>query len=56
MKVQKMFITKTVRKCNDLILQFESNQEIANSLLIKQTANEFNTVYTKLIGTLTELD
>ena len=33
-----------------------SNQELANSLLIKQTANEFNTTHTKLIGLLTELD
>ena len=39
MKVQKMCITKTVRKCNNLILQFESNQKLANSLLIKRTAN-----------------
>ena len=56
MKVQKMFITKTVRKCHDLILQFKSNQELANSLLIKKTANEFHTTHTKLIELLTELD
>ena len=47
MKTQKTSITNFTLK---------SNQEIANSLLIKQTANEFNTAYTKLIGTLTELE
>ena len=33
-RTQKMSITKTVRKCHNLLLQFESNQKIANSLLI----------------------
>ena len=56
MKVQKMFITKTVRKCLELIVQFKSNQELANSLLIKKTANEFHTTHTELIELLTELD
>ena len=40
MRTQKMSITKRVRKCHDLILQFESNQKLANSLLIKMTANK----------------
>ena len=56
MKTQKTSITKTVKTCLEIILQFKSNQKIANSLLIKQNTNEFNTAYTKLIGTLTELE
>ena len=54
MKVQKMFITKTVGKCLKLILQFKSNQELANSLLIKKTANDFHTTYTMLMELLTD--
>ena len=38
-RTKKMSITKMVRKCHDLLLQFESNQKIANSLLMKKTAN-----------------
>ena len=56
MKTQKTSISETVRKCLELILQFKSNQELANSLLIKKTANEFHTTHTKLIELLTELD
>ena len=56
MKIQKMSITKTVNKCLELISQFKSNQEIANSILIKQTANEFDKTHKKLIELLTELD
>ena len=55
MKTQKISITKTVKKCHDLILQFESNQKIANSLLMKKTANEFHTTHTKLIETMIDL-
>ena len=56
MKIQKMSITKTVNKCLKLISQFKSNQELANSILIKQTANEFNKTHKKLFKLLMELD
>ena len=56
MKIQKMSITKTVNKCLKLISQFKSNQELANSILIKQTANEFDKTHKNLIKLLTELD
>ena len=35
-RTQRIFITKTVRKCHDLILHFESNQKIANFLLMNK--------------------
>ena len=53
MKIQKMSITKTVNKCLELILQFMSNQEIGNSILIKQIANDFYKTHRKLIELLT---
>ena len=56
MKIQKISITKTVTKCLKLISHFKSNQELANSILIKQTANEFNKTHKKLIELLTELE
>ena len=48
MKIQKMSITKTVNKCLLLIKQFKSEQEHANSILIKQTANDFDITHRKL--------
>ena len=56
MKVQKISITKMVKKCLELISQFKSNQEIANSVLIKQAASDFYTPHRKLIKLLTALD
>ena len=56
MKIQKMSITKTVNKCLLLIKQFKSEQEHANSILIKQTANDFDTTHRKLIEQLSELE
>ena len=56
MKVKKISITKTVKKCLLLIDQFKSEQKYVNSPLIKQTASEFEIAHTKLIGQLTELD
>ena len=50
-EMQKISITKTVRECHNLILQFESNQKLANSSLI-ENANEFHITYTKLIEML----
>ena len=54
-RTQKMSITKMVGKCHDLLLRFESNQKIANSILMKKTANEFHTTHTKLIETMNDL-
>ena len=48
-------VIRTVRKCHQLLLQFESNQKISNSLLMKKTANEFHTTHTKLIETMNDL-
>ena len=56
MKIQKMSITNTVNKCLLLIKQFKSEQEHANSILIKQTANDFNITHRKLFEQLTELE
>ena len=56
MKVQKMSITKMVNTFLLLIKQFKSEQEHANSILIKQTANDFDITHRKLIGQLTELE
>ena len=54
-RIQKMSITKMVGKCHNLLLRFESNQKIANSILMKKTANEFHTTHTKLIETMNNL-
>ena len=56
MKVQKISITKTVKKCLLLIDQFKSEQKYVNSPLIKQTASDFDIAHKKLIEQLTELD
>ena len=56
MKIQKISITKTGNKCPLLITQFKSEQEHANSILIKQTANDFDTTHRKLIEQLSELE
>ena len=56
MKVQKISITKTVKKCLLLIDQFKSEQKYVNSPLIKQTASDFDIAHKKLIQQLTELD
>ena len=53
-RTQKMSITKMAGKCHDLLLRFESNQKIANSILMKKTANEFHTTHTKLIETMND--
>jgi len=45
MKIQKMSITNTLKKCLLLITKVKSEQEHANSLLIKQTANDFDTTH-----------
>ena len=51
MKVQKISITKTVKKCLLLTDQFKSEQKYVNSPLIKQTASRFKIAHTKFIWT-----
>ena len=48
-------ISKMAAKCHNLLLKFESNEKIANSILMKKTANEFHTTHTKLIETMNDL-
>ena len=56
MKIQKMSITNMVNKCLLLIKQFKSEQEHANSILIKQTPNDLDITHRKLFEQLTELE